>query len=376
MKSVLIIACLLLTTINISFAESSSSGKIFYKRFEGTVDKLPIVMNLTIIDDAVLGNYYYKKYGIPIEFNYDCSYKNGKLTLVEYSTGNIYDTNDTTGIMELSFSSDSTLTGFWINPKNNKKLECNMLETYPENSAKIEMKKLTRSQGEITDTTAHAVKSEFFPNFSNLSETIQNKILASLAKELGISDFKGKDLEGYIDIQMRKYLEDYNLEIADILPDTSIPAFIKSWQSEQKITVYFNSNNILSFEIFNYSYSGGAHGNYNTNYINFDLTTGEKISWDNFIDNKNKTVLDSIAKKIIWQRFKIKNDKEQAENFWFANNQFKLNDNSAITSGGLKFLFNPYEVAAYAVGQIKVFIPFKDIKNVLKENTLARRIIK
>ncbi len=56
--------------------------------------------------------------------------------------------------------------------------------------------------------------------------------------------------------------------------------------------------------------------------------------------------------------------------YWFDKNNFELNDNFLIKKNGLLFVFNPYEIAAYVYGAIEVFIPYKEIKDLIKDDSV------
>ena len=43
----------------------------------------------------------------------------------------------------------------------------------------------------------------------------------------------------------------------------------------------------------------------------------------------------------------------------------KPNNNFYFNNNGIAFMYNPYEVASYAQGQIVVFIPYADLKTYL-----------
>ncbi|MFA6034701.1 MAG: RsiV family protein, partial [Myxococcota bacterium] len=47
----------------------------------------------------------------------------------------------------------------------------------------------------------------------------------------------------------------------------------------------------------------------------------------------------------------------------------KPNDNFFVTKGGVGFHFNIYEIACYAIGSFDAFIPFVELKGLLKENS-------
>ncbi len=44
------------------------------------------------------------------------------------------------------------------------------------------------------------------------------------------------------------------------------------------------------------------------------------------------------------------------------------NNNFILTNKGVMFSYTPYEIGPYALGQVNLFIPYEQIKEVLKEN--------
>lgn len=48
-----------------------------------------------------------------------------------------------------------------------------------------------------------------------------------------------------------------------------------------------------------------------------------------------------------------------------------MNDNFALTKEGIKFIFNPYEIAPYAMGQQEFTIPYSALQAIAKPNGLA-----
>jgi len=56
--------------------------------------------------------------------------------------------------------------------------------------------------------------------------------------------------------------------------------------------------------------------------------------------------------------------------FYFEQDIFTLTDNFAITKEGLKFVYNPYEVAPYAFGQQEIIIPYTSLKEVIRKDGL------
>jgi len=108
---------------------------------------------------------------------------------------------------------------------------------------------------------------------------------------------------------------------------------------DRKINVVLNENNLFTFSVIQYQYTGGAHGmTYLINY-NFDATSGKQITLDQLFNSGYKESLRQRAEKF----FRSKNNLELNDNlddagFWFENNRFALNDNFLIEKDSFSLL--------------------------------------
>ena len=55
----------------------------------------------------------------------------------------------------------------------------------------------------------------------------------------------------------------------------------------------------------------------------------------------------------------------------YESGKFPLASNYSISTGGLYFIYNAYEIGSYAMGAPDVFIPYKDIKHLIKPNSIV-----
>ena len=139
--------------------------------------------------------------------------------------------------------------------------------------------------------------------------------------------------------------------------------------------VLLNTPVILTIEAFNYSFTGGAHGNYGTSYYNFDVITGQLLTLKDILTEGYESPLKTIAEPIFKKTY-LEEDmtKYSAAGFYFENDQFTMTDNFAITKEGLKFMYNPYEIAPYAFGQQEIIIPYTTLKALIKPNSLLLKL--
>ena len=142
--------------------------------------------------------------------------------------------------------------------------------------------------------------------------------------------------------------------------------------SDKKIYVY---------GIERYVYMGGAHGLETRNYYNFDLKTGKTITEkDLFKPNFEPELSELIKKRIVEESKEVKESKDtepiltlEDTDFWA--DSIKPNGNFYITDEGINYVFNPYEIAPYYIGQTEVTIPFNRLKNILKPNSIIAYLV-
>ena len=146
---------------------------------------------------------------------------------------------------------------------------------------------------------------------------------------------------------------------AQPLPDPNI-AMGSFMETNYSIT--YGQHGLLSvlFTVGFYA-SGAAHPNSFAQVINFDLIHGKKLELaELFLPGSAylKAVSDACSA-----------DLKQRERLYFAEGALPTADNYKnwnITAQGLQFSFDPYQVAAYAMGPSLVTLPYPSLKTLLK----------
>lgn len=127
----------------------------------------------------------------------------------------------------------------------------------------------------------------------------------------------------------------------------------------------YSKNNIKIIEKNQYSYTGGAHGNYYTQYSCYDVKERELLVIKDIFD---VVELNKLGQEyFLMQRGLQKNVNLEDSGYWFDGNSFYLPNNFKIENNSFVFVFNPYEIASYAEGIIEIRIPFNKIRNTIKE---------
>ncbi len=113
-----------------------------------------------------------------------------------------------------------------------------------------------------------------------------------------------------------------------------------------------------------YDYSGGAHGNYLTNYYLLDKKTGEEIRLHDALTDVKKVT--KIGEKYFRKTQELPPNMSLEDcGFWFEKG-FQLTGNFYFSEKGMEFIYNPYEIGPYALGMIEFTIPMKEIAPFLK----------
>ena len=191
-----------------------------------------------------------------------------------------------------------------------------------------------------------------------INQAIMSALLAPYGEDKTFSNFDSMAID---------FLESFK-EFKNQFPDMH-----QSWSIERNISVSDVNSLVFSLTNIEYYYMGGAHPNSTTSFINFSMKTGKAMELDDLLKPSFEIELNRIGEKIFREKQHLKQGESLTKvGYWFDNDKFELNDNFLIKDNGLLFIYNAYEIAAYAVGQIEIFIPYSDINDLIKEDSILK----
>ncbi len=131
-----------------------------------------------------------------------------------------------------------------------------------------------------------------------------------------------------------------------------------SYTNELKSKVVWQTNRYLSLEMNTYAFAGGAHGIYGTLLETFDLNTGKPLELTDII--RDTTALRLLLEKAFVDAKKADAPAATLKDLLLVD-QLTMPAMYCLVPAGVRFVYNPYEVAPYAVGQTDILLTWQQL---------------
>jgi len=223
--------------------------------------------------------------------------------------------------------------------------------TYTYDSVRVNSKNIPKK---VVDTPNAVISYPVFKN-DTLNQFIKRQVFNYFAKEEPVTSYQAiadSFIKGYDDFVSTN-------------KDTQ-----QAWFLIIKINVLKQSENYLALKYIHSDYAGGAHGNTTISFLNYNPKTNQEITLDSLIQTGKMATLTNIAEVIFRKNEKLNATESLEEKYFFDKGKFSLAQNFYVSNKGLVFLYNPYEIKAYAEGYTELIIPFEAIKNIARPNTI------
>jgi hypothetical protein len=107
-----------------------------------------------------------------------------------------------------------------------------------------------------------------------------------------------------------------------------------------------------------------------THFINWNTKKSKSIKLSDILIDQYSDELNKIAETIFRENEKL-SATASLSGYTFKDGQFALNNNYLITPIGLKFIYKAGEAKPASYGQVILFIPYSQILNLLRPNTVV-----
>lgn len=227
---------------------------------------------------------------------------------------------------------------------------------------KFTQKVFKKNYNNCLDTAEMCTHIEIY--YPEMTEGQYKDKINALVKDMALSCYSTDDSH-YPDFdklisQFMKDYEDFRKEAPD---------FPGGWYLKDTTGVITNTPEILCLANISESYLGGAHGAYNVAYTNFDMRSGNVLKTKDIFTKGYEKVLNKLIEEKIRKHFEIKPNESLVEGGLFEN-KVSFNDNFAIKKDGIEFLYNQYEIAAYAMGVIEIKLSYQELDSILNKEVV------
>ena len=204
------------------------------------------------------------------------------------------------------------------------------------------------------------------PANASSKETLElsNALIVSLTQDGTYANGKNNDpeamLRNYTKTYIRNYLEEGNDAINNFGDDMVGAATWMSYEEKCDGTTLYKDNNIFSYSVRTYSYTGGAHGNSTNCVASLDLKNRRNITLECLF---TETAIGQIREMMVDY---LKDD------YQLLNEEFDVTENFYLSDQGVTFIYDPFEIAAYSYGEIAIPLTWDKVRPLVSENSPLR----
>ena len=222
------------------------------------------------------------------------------------------------------------------------------------------------------DSLCATVKFQY-PEFESVrfNEVIKSEILNIYHDDNDSTKSRPKNFEELA----KPFVDDYDMKLnegkAFVKGANAINAggfLAMPWYMEADAKVERQTEKYLMLHTNTNWFMGGNHPISMEYFYVYDRKDFKRITLDDLFEKGYDQKLLNIAEEIFRKQEKLKPADKLSEEagYFFENQRFILNDNFILTEKGIKFLFNVYEIKAYAFGITELEIPYEKLKGILK----------
>ncbi len=211
-------------------------------------------------------------------------------------------------------------------------------------------------------TAAFKAGALVFPDIS--SRKILDSIYAQ--QQIHLDDYSKENILNALNKQKQEYFDETKKSITDFSKD-----YEQTLNQNSDMKIVSRENDFLTMKYTSDGYSGGAHGYYNEVYKVFDLKSDKTMQLSDILKNPDS----NVWKRALMDNF-LKNDVNVGQSQMLLVKEIVPNNNFYFDKNHLYFLYNQYEIAAYAAGPVLIKLPISDIKMMMQPEFLKRTAIK
>lgn len=328
----------------------------FYVKLKGTIGAQPVTMQLMKSGPWMFRGYYtYDSIGEPISIWGSPDSSIGKVVIYEsieqqeerFFTGLL----DSAGNFKGTWRGNGTSYPFSLQADLHDAVPLDVY--YAADSVKL-------IADDPASPTGEASNSIVWPRAeaSSAASGLIRKSITGSASVTDASQFIKKDIDSF--------LAAYKIGAADFKQTDIKEGNTASWTwaADADMKVVWNQYPLLVLESYSYEFTGGAHGNYGAMYQVLDFEKKKILTPEDIFKPGYKTALVPELEKAFRKKYNVEEGASIQD--MLLEKQITPNNNFFLTDKGVAFSYTPYEIGPYVLGQITLFVPFRDISPLLR----------
>lgn len=338
----------------------------FYKRYSGTVAGKPVVVHFIRFGDALNGTYQYPGLSRIIALSTDSSAGNYyRLTEQSPERGSGDPDSSARWVVTLDAAG---ITGQWQDIGRVHTEAISLKEEYPAGSTRLDAYLREDSLGLIAGRKEPFARASVSMLGAKATDAAAAFINSQLRDEMQLSG--GGDMDAEMSAMLKKYLDGYRKDNLPLFKEgtDSDSYWFFNFTQDDGLKVMYNDKGLLVLQHYHSDYTGGAHGNYGSSFLNLDVANNKAWSLGDVV--ADTTALAPMLNFAARNYFSI--PKATALDEVMMVSDVPVTSNFYVAPEGITFVYNPYEIASYADGIVELYLPYKKLITLLTPAFRAR----
>lgn len=345
----------------------------YYMQYEGTIGGQPATMHVVKFGSTYDVNYTNNNEGLSIDllFQKDSVLKNDSLFFTEFGPRAVHEDQEGTDATLHLVIRPNGITGLKINSRK----EQQPVQLHPREGGNAFL-----PVGYLDSIRITGFKKDTPTAFTSLvllepeTASASNSWFTQLLKKniLGAQQQDSASLQTAMTQFGRSFIENFRDDIDTMKAagdEDEAPVSMMHYDQQISSNLIYNSNGYAVLSVGNYAYTGGAHGMYGQTMLCMDMKQKKELALQDLV-NIDSASLQPLLERHFRTRYQIAGNKPLTEVLF--EDRLALTDNFYFTPRGIGFIYQPYEVAAYAYGLIDVWVPYTDLKPYLQPEFAQR----
>jgi hypothetical protein len=341
----------------------SSASEHYYKRYSGTIAGRPVTVQLHVYKGNIQGSYYYTADGQSITLKpwEDPDGSDKTLYLKELPTHAVSPGDSSVTVWTLTLSGNKA-TGSLRAPFGATEAEINLTEDYSNGSTALQAYRLSDSVAlmpEVRNSPKAVASYGYLLPITSKEDFLYNM----LKQQVVPAAAPGDDMKNAISSAMASYFATYRRENETLVKttDADLQSLAFAYSSNVYVYVRFNESNWLVTEVLRTESTGGVHSNYFSSFANIDLQNKAVWTLPDIIADTN--ALRPLLSDAAISFFRLQPGQGMESRLLV--DEVPVTANVFVGAKGLSFVYNPYEIASYADGQVSFYIPYTRVLHLL-----------